>query len=87
MPSGVVAVGSFPQGNSPYGLMDMAGNAREWIGDEAGSVAAPTAACRGGSFADPISMCSTTASVLLPRETRDVMTGFRCAADAITDTP
>jgi serine/threonine-protein kinase len=87
MPSGVVAVGTFPQGNSPYGLMDMAGNAREWIGDEAGSVAEPTAACRGGSFADSISMCSTTASVPLPRETRDVMTGFRCAADAITDTP
>jgi serine/threonine-protein kinase len=87
MPSGVVAVGSFRRGNSPYGLTDMAGNAREWIGDEAGSVAEPTAACRGGSFADPISMCATTASVRLPRETRDEMTGFRCAADAITDTP
>jgi serine/threonine-protein kinase len=87
LPSGVVAVGSFRQGNSPYGLMDMAGNAREWIGDEAGTVSEPTAACRGGSFADPISMCSTTASVKLPRDTRDAMTGFRCAADAITDTP
>ncbi|MGD0999906.1 MAG: bifunctional serine/threonine-protein kinase/formylglycine-generating enzyme family protein [Candidatus Brocadiia bacterium] len=87
MPSGVVAVGSFRRGNSPYGLTDMAGNAREWVGDEAGSVAEPTAACRGGSFADPISMCTTTASVKLPRDTRDEMTGFRCAADAITDTP
>ena len=87
IPSGVVAVGSFPRGNSPYGLTDMAGNAREWIGDEAGSVSEPTAACRGGSFADPISMCTTTASVKLPRETRDEMTGFRCAADPITDTP
>ena len=44
MPSGVVAVGSFRRGNSPYGLMDMAGNAREWIGDEAASVSEPTAA-------------------------------------------
>jgi formylglycine-generating enzyme required for sulfatase activity len=67
--------------------MDMAGNAREWIGDEAGSVSELTANCRGGSFADPIGMCSTTASVPLPREMRDAMTGFRCAADAITDTP
>ncbi len=87
IPSGVVAVGSFRRGNSPYGLMDMAGNAREWIGDEAGSVSEPTASSRGGSFAGPISMCTTTASVKLPRETRDEMTGFRCAADPITDTP
>ena len=58
MPSGVVAVGSFPQGKSPYGMTDMAGNAREWIGDEAGSVSEPTAACRGGSFADSVAMCS-----------------------------
>jgi hypothetical protein len=87
MPSGVVAVGSFPQGNSLYGLTDMAGNAREWIGDEASSVAEMTAICRGGSFAGPAAMCATTASVKLPRDTRDAMTGFRCAADPLTDTP
>jgi hypothetical protein len=87
VPSGVVAVGSFPQGNSVYGLSDMAGNAREWIADEAGSVSELTAVCRGGSFADPAAMCATTAGVKLPRDSRDVMTGFRCAADAMTDTP
>ena len=87
MPSGVVAVGSFPKGKSPYGLTDMAGNAREWISDEAGAVSEPTASCRGGSFADPISQCMTTASVKLLRATRDAMTGFRCAADLIADTP
>ena len=87
MPSGVVAVGSFPQGNSIFGLSDMAGNAREWIADEAGSVSDLTAVCRGGSFAGPAAMCAATASVKLPRVTRDVMTGFRCAADAMTDTP
>jgi formylglycine-generating enzyme required for sulfatase activity len=67
--------------------MDMAGNARQWISDEAGSVSEPAAVCRGGTFADPAAMCATTASVKLPRETRDAMTGFRCAADPVTDTP
>ena len=30
---GTTAVGSFPDGASPYGLEDMAGNAREWVQD------------------------------------------------------
>lgn len=30
---GVVAVGSFPEGASPYGALDMAGNASEWVAD------------------------------------------------------
>jgi formylglycine-generating enzyme required for sulfatase activity len=29
----VVAVGSFPDGASPYGALDMAGNASEWVAD------------------------------------------------------
>jgi formylglycine-generating enzyme required for sulfatase activity len=28
-----VPVGSFPKGASPYGLLDMAGNAHEWVSD------------------------------------------------------
>ncbi|MCP9456699.1 MAG: formylglycine-generating enzyme family protein, partial [Nitrospira sp.] len=27
------AVGSLPEGDSPYGVKDMAGNAREWVAD------------------------------------------------------
>ena len=30
---GTAPVGSFPQGASPYGVMDMAGNAQEWCAD------------------------------------------------------
>jgi formylglycine-generating enzyme required for sulfatase activity len=29
----IAPVGSFPEGASPYGAMDMAGNAREWVDD------------------------------------------------------
>jgi hypothetical protein len=30
---GLRAVGSYPSGASPYGVMDMAGNASEWVAD------------------------------------------------------
>ena len=32
--SGTQPVGSYPAGASPYGVMDMAGNAMEWTGDQ-----------------------------------------------------
>jgi formylglycine-generating enzyme required for sulfatase activity len=79
-------VGSFPEGNSPYGITDMAGNAREWIGDEDASEP-DTAITRGGSFLDGAIACSTTHRTILPRMERDLQTGFRCAMDPITDTP
>ena len=31
---GTAPVGSFPDGNSPYGVLDMAGNAAEWVSDQ-----------------------------------------------------
>lgn len=31
--TGVVAVGSYPAGASPYGALDMAGNVEEWVAD------------------------------------------------------
>jgi formylglycine-generating enzyme required for sulfatase activity len=31
--SGVAPVGSYPRGQSPYGVQDMAGNVMEWVAD------------------------------------------------------
>ncbi|HEV3191653.1 MAG TPA: SUMF1/EgtB/PvdO family nonheme iron enzyme, partial [Polyangiaceae bacterium] len=70
-------VGSFPDGATPFGLLDMAGNAAEWVADvfetdadrrPAGYLpdAGPTAngnlhVVRGGSFADPALWLRATA--------------------------
>lgn len=78
-PGSVVEVGSFPQGNSPYGVADMAGNAREWVQDD--DVSNPAAPVRGGSFRDLANACAADFRLLLPRTTRDMATGFRCAMD------
>lgn len=45
---GTTAVGSFPGGASPYGVEDMAGNAREWTADD--FVAYPGAAAEADPF-------------------------------------
>lgn len=66
-------VGSFPEGASPYGVMDLAGNAREWV-DEA--------VLKGGSW------CSGPVSLRIGDPGHDYMVerdddlGFRCAKDA-----
>jgi formylglycine-generating enzyme required for sulfatase activity len=74
--------GSHPDGASPEGILDLAGNVAEWA-TPAGGVAGPLPAAleaRGGSFT------SASASALrawnrriLPAATRAADVGFRCA--------
>ena len=69
-------VGTFPHGQSPYGLMDMAGNAWEWM--ENGSL-------RGGS-ADPAESYDyrTLMRAANHHETdkeKDYFIGFRCVVE------
>jgi len=84
-PSDVKPVGSFPKGLSPYGIADMAGNAREWVADddEPQGVLPDLAPVRGGSFKDTAIACAATATLKLPRLYRGPETGFRCALDPL----
>ena len=69
-PKSVVAVGSFPQSNSPFGCMDMAGNAREWTAGVESSTS-QTVSARGGSWRDAASHCLATFRSLVLRTERD----------------
>ena len=85
-------VGSYPDGASPYGVLDLAGNVEEWVADPyfeiAGPYVLPTASpggeyvIRGGSWdlntGDALSGVRRTDG---SADTRAAWLGFRCARD------
>ena len=88
-------VGSFPLGESPYGIQDMAGNVWEWLGDwydpryyqvsggldPMGPEQGEGRAVRGGSWRDGLDLVrSANRSSELPERRLSVL-GFRVAMD------
>ncbi len=69
----IAPVGSFPEGASPYGAMDMAGNVREWTDN---------LVLKGGSwYSRPLTLRAGDPGHDFLVERDDDM-GFRCAMDA-----
>ncbi|HEU5409322.1 MAG TPA: SUMF1/EgtB/PvdO family nonheme iron enzyme [Nitrospira sp.] len=88
------AVGSFPEGDSPYGVKDMAGNAREWVSDwydplyykdapkrnpHGPDTKGVVRSIRGGSWHSPASDITTSARGRGGFALQTHGTGFRCA--------
>lgn len=89
-------VGSYPQGASPYGALDMAGNVMEWVNDRydpgyykvspsndpPGSDKSDYRVERGGSwYSDPNGLRVTNRNFENPLNSYDTL-GFRCAQSA-----
>lgn len=88
------AVGSLPEGDSPYGVKDMAGNAREWVSDwydpdyykdapkrnpHGPDTKGVVRSIRGGSWHSPASDITTSARGRGGFALQTHGTGFRCA--------
>jgi len=93
-------VGSLPGGDSPYGVQDMAGNAREWVSDWYDAEYYPQApdrnpqgpekkgvvrSIRGGSWHSPASDLTTAARGRGGFALQTHGTGFRCARSVASD--
>ncbi len=88
---GPFVVGSRPAGASPYGVLDMLGNMREWVADwygpyatnpgpdPVGPVRGDDRIARGGSWGHSTSMLRTSLRVPVNPITDTPSGGFRCA--------
>ena len=92
---GVLSVGSFATGSSPYGVMDMCGNVAEWVNDyfafdyytrtpshnPGGPDQILDHGLRGGSWADPAEFATTFFRNSSHSVLPNPRVGFRCAQD------
>jgi formylglycine-generating enzyme len=75
-------VGSFPDGATPEGVLDLAGNVEEWTADlyapTRGVPPGPERVVRGGSYESAAPFVRGAARSGMPPETRAPTLGFRC---------
>jgi len=86
---GTTAVGSFPDGASPYGVMDMAGNVAEWVADWYQAYPGSTytspwfgekfRVIRGGGWFYDETLVRTSSRSASSVDLRNDDVGFRCA--------
>jgi formylglycine-generating enzyme required for sulfatase activity len=69
------AVGSYPSGASPYGVLDLAGNVFEWIDQSC----AQGYIVRGGSWNDGPEMAANSETYCRTDDSSSSKLGFRCA--------
>jgi formylglycine-generating enzyme required for sulfatase activity len=78
--------GSFPAGRTPEGVLDLAGNAAEWVEGTyrhaSGTALSGVRVLRGGSYKDAAPWLRSAARVPAERELAAPFADFRCARDA-----
>jgi formylglycine-generating enzyme required for sulfatase activity len=80
--TGPELAGAHPDGASPEGAQDLAGNVAEWVAARPDDRSNPEGAARGGSFVTALATdLRTWQTRALPATTRSVEVGVRCAYD------
>jgi formylglycine-generating enzyme required for sulfatase activity len=72
-PFATMPVASFPQGKSPYGVMDGAGQVYEWTNQQRGD----KYLVKGGSWDDHGGVCRPAARHFRPQKLKHIIIGFR----------
>lgn len=76
---GTSQIGSYPNSENPFRLLDMGGNISEWVE----SVPGPQAVRRGGSWSDDSTAMSSVSRLLAAPLAADSTSGFRLARSAL----